>query len=120
MFFKVMASSPIGSFRHQSTCREARLGDTDWFNKASAINRLTASRVEASYLSRQDRTTSGSTSAQAAAAISEDHQSRVQAGEKTTEPSARRMAAADRASESRAFGLAQVVRRKRIEDRAAA
>ncbi len=53
-------------------------------------------------------------------AISQDHQSRVQAGEKTTEPSARRTAAADRASQSRAFGLAQVVRRKRIEDRAAA
>jgi hypothetical protein len=37
MFFSVMASSPIGSFRHQSACREARLGDTDWFKKASAI-----------------------------------------------------------------------------------
>jgi hypothetical protein len=52
--------------------------------------------------------------------ISEDHQSRVQAGEKTTEPVPRRMAVADRASQGFALGLVQVVRRKRIEDRAAA
>ena len=57
----------LSAVSDMSARREARLGDTDWFNKASAINRLTASRVEASYLSRQDRMTSGSTRAQAAA-----------------------------------------------------
>ncbi len=53
-------------------------------------------------------------------AISKDHQSRVQSGEKPVEPIARRMTVADRASKGCAFSLAQVVRRERIEDRAAA
>src|SRR5258707_6472406 len=62
--FQSHCISPVGD---QSACGEARLGDTDWFNRAVAISRLKASRVPASYLSRLSRRTSGSTRAQAAA-----------------------------------------------------
>jgi hypothetical protein len=66
MFFKVMTSSPIGNFFAFGQ-RAAQSGDKDWFDSAAAINRLKASRVETSYLSRQSLMTSGSTRAQAAA-----------------------------------------------------
>ena len=52
--------------------------------------------------------------------VRENDQSRVQAGEKTTEPIACRIAVADSARKGGAFGLVQVVRCKRIEDRAPA
>lgn len=52
--------------------------------------------------------------------IREDDQTGVHAGEKTAEPFPGRIAIADCVSKACAFGLAQVVRRKPVEDRAAA
>jgi hypothetical protein len=52
--------------------------------------------------------------------IRQDDQSRIQAGEKVAEPISRRLAAIDGTSKGRALDLAQVVRRKSVEDDTAA